>query len=343
VWVSEPATPYTYKTTSFLRFGLGDGERVNSIVAWRDLVFVFKRSRYWVLTGASVSNDGTVRFQKRAIEAGVGSVGNFAACASPQGVFFVAQRGIYLTTGGEPQCISDPIAPIFGIAERLPPFYTGPTVDMALIANARLAWVHDTLYFTFQQFNSLVGTTIFRTFIWHQPTNRWSYWTLPARFVFAHDSLGMEEAHFIHASVINLPAISTGGVGRVHPGLPGDAWDTQNPTAPFYLGPFRRLAKDRVTRVRQLKVWGGGSVDAGMAVDFDRTVRSERQVLTASLPGTSREARTYRVNQHKASYGAVYLGFTPADKAGEKAWSVQRVVADVAGGKPSVQPDADGG
>ena len=65
--VSNPAAPTSFGTVTnpgvpTFRVGAGDGELVKGIVNFRDMTFIFKETRAWVLTGISAGPTGAPEF-----------------------------------------------------------------------------------------------------------------------------------------------------------------------------------------------------------------------------------------------------------------------------------------
>jgi hypothetical protein len=54
VWFSDPGAPDTWGANNFVQLTPGDGEPITAIATWRDLVFVFKRSKFFVFYGTSI-------------------------------------------------------------------------------------------------------------------------------------------------------------------------------------------------------------------------------------------------------------------------------------------------
>ena len=106
VYFSDAGTPETWTTTNFLQLTPGDGETIQACVAWKDFVFVFKESKFFVFYGNSVDATGNPIFNYRAIEAGVGACNVRAWAAGRDGLYFVDRKGVYRTTGGEPELLS---------------------------------------------------------------------------------------------------------------------------------------------------------------------------------------------------------------------------------------------
>ncbi|HEY3186344.1 MAG TPA: hypothetical protein VGJ70_02640, partial [Solirubrobacteraceae bacterium] len=89
VHFSNPGQPELWETDgfvgppgrgrNFVDLTPGDGERIMAAVSWRELVFIFKETKFFVLWGEGTAADGTPTFQIREVVNAVG-------LASPQAV-----------------------------------------------------------------------------------------------------------------------------------------------------------------------------------------------------------------------------------------------------------------
>jgi hypothetical protein len=89
------------------------GRKYTASARWRDLLFVFGPRSFIVLTGTSTDSIGGAIFDYRVVDYGVGAAAVGGACAAPEGVYVLSDRGLYLTTGGAPQLVSDAVRPLF--------------------------------------------------------------------------------------------------------------------------------------------------------------------------------------------------------------------------------------
>lgn len=115
VGFSDAGAPETLGVNNYVDIQPGDGENIEELVAWRDLLFAFKRTKYAVFTGTSVDGSGNPVFNNYMVAAGKGvwRVDSAAtqACAADNGVYFIADDGLYITTGPTPVRVSTPIDP----------------------------------------------------------------------------------------------------------------------------------------------------------------------------------------------------------------------------------------
>jgi hypothetical protein len=112
VGFSDAGDPESWGSDNWVDLWPGDGEHLSGLIAWRELLFAFKQTKFAVFTGESVVSDGSPAFDHRGVMGGHGAVGiGGMAVAGDEGVYFGAADGFYLTTGGPPVCISRPLEP----------------------------------------------------------------------------------------------------------------------------------------------------------------------------------------------------------------------------------------
>lgn len=178
VWFSDAGTPETIGANNYIDLEPGDGERIMAIKAWRDLLFVFKQTKFYVFYGTSTDSTGNPIFNYRAVRAGVGvdsttpTFGQRAVAVGPDALYFVSAQGIYRTTGGPPECVSKDLDPLFrGGVSVVAPFFTGASdfsFDPEVATALSLTWAEGRLYFCSQS----------ALFVW-DPGIGWMEWSVP--------------------------------------------------------------------------------------------------------------------------------------------------------------------
>lgn len=158
VYFSDPGDHTTFGVNNYVGLTPGDGETISAIVAWRDLVFVFKQTRIFVFYGNSTDSTGNPVFNYRVLE-GVGAVAaNYmSAIAAPDGVYFYHSlssagstvAGLYRTDGTTVSRVTAPLDHAFyrnvkDDALRRPPFLTYP--DLIYQTDASLSYVNETVW-----------------------------------------------------------------------------------------------------------------------------------------------------------------------------------------------------
>lgn len=140
--------PETYAVNDFVDIAPGDGESIVALVSWQGNLFAFKNSKFAVFYSTSTDSDGEPVFNYRMVEGkGIGLKGiNYAsgaACATRDGVYFVADDGVYVTTGGAPVLTSKAITPLWP-GQSAHPLTTIP--QLSLSGALSIGAVRDSVY-----------------------------------------------------------------------------------------------------------------------------------------------------------------------------------------------------
>jgi hypothetical protein len=154
VFFSNPGLPETWETDglvgrgqNFVQLSPGDGERIMGAVAWRELVFVFKESKFFVFYRTDTKSDGTPEFLFRPVDNGQGLASARAITVARDGVYFMSRRGIYRTTGGEPELMSELIDPIWlGNASS---YFTSGVLNHSEITDCAMTWHDERIYLAY--------------------------------------------------------------------------------------------------------------------------------------------------------------------------------------------------
>jgi hypothetical protein len=106
IMFSDPGAPETWPAVNWVDLTPGDGSGINGLAAWRELLFAFKRDRFFVFGVEGTLSDGTPVFYNRPVD-------RYGTALPPvsgdEGVYFCDGRTIWVTTGGVPTRISYPI------------------------------------------------------------------------------------------------------------------------------------------------------------------------------------------------------------------------------------------
>jgi hypothetical protein len=157
---SDAGAPEAFTSTSFVDLTPNDGQHINQLVAWQDYIFAFKTSKFFVFTGESTASTGTPIFNYRAVS-GVGPVQGVGAVAvAPHGVYFIAQDGLYLTTGGPPARVDGPLAPLFATGSQALSFST----------NSYIEWHRNRLIV-------VLGSSP-TVYVYYPTTDAWAQWSM---------------------------------------------------------------------------------------------------------------------------------------------------------------------
>lgn len=247
VFFSDAGAPETYGANNYVHLRPGDGEQITGVVTWRDLTFVFKETVAFVFFGESVDSTGNPVFNYRrlTLPSAVNKTLDFSMMsAGRRGVFFIANDGIYLTDGNQPEKVSGPLDALFEAASSSYNLYG------LSVTEERIAFIHDT------------GSTISH-YVLDERHGQWSVWQF------------QQGATSMFAPLTSWP--SPFPFGHVVFFALGDTLYRTSPTATddqgvaivsSYQTGFSDLGYPGQKVVRQQQVWGTGSLTASMAVDY---------------------------------------------------------------------------
>lgn len=172
---SAEGDPTSWGPTNYVDLTPGDGEEITGVVSWRDLVIVFKQTKFFTFYGQSVDDDGEPVFNYRPVDAGVGLVSPRAFAISEQGIYFLDRSGIYFTTGSQPARVSDLVRPIFHGDPSV--YYTGGALNTGSIEQSTMVYHDERLWFSFPGGQSAVND---RQLVFDPHEKWWSLTNLPA-------------------------------------------------------------------------------------------------------------------------------------------------------------------
>lgn len=172
---SDEGDPLSWDNTNYVDLTPGDGEEIMGIASWRDLVLVFKQSRFFVFYGNSTDDDGNPKFNYRPVDAGVGLVTPGGIAVSEQGVYFLARNGIYFTTGAQPELISDLVGPIFTGTPSI--YYTGGTLNDGALDKVTMAYHANRLFMSFPSATAAIND---KQLVFDPHEKWWTMFNLPA-------------------------------------------------------------------------------------------------------------------------------------------------------------------
>lgn len=284
VFFSDAGTATAWTATNFIQVTPGDGEKVQSVVAWRDFVFIFKQSKFFVVYGESTDADGLPVFDYRTVDAGVGCVGPKAAVAGTDGVYFVDRKGVYVTTGGDPQRLSDPIEPIFLGGSS--PYFLGGELLQTQAANTAIHYDDERVYVAYTS----TGTANNYTLVYDPALQWWSLYTFTAN---GFASFRPASGGAIASELMYGDSAGTKEVMRFNPTLSND--NGVAITSRWRSGWFDYDQPEMKT-IRESKVWGTGSCFMGLSPDFQQDVGELRQLDMADPTAVTWNVNNWNVN-----------------------------------------------
>lgn len=241
VWFSNPGDPATWDANDYVQLTPGDGEKVMGAIAWRELVFVFKQTKFFVFYGNSVAGDGTAIFNYRPVEGGVGLASRFGIAATPNGVYFVGDDGLYVTTGSSAEKVSNQVEPIWG--GDYSDYYQGGAIST--IANTALTSLDSVLYMAFT-------TSGGQRVLVHDTEAGWfSLYNFPAKFIHGFDG----SVWFGNTALYEHKRSYTDDDGATITARWRSGWlDFGSPD---------------IKALRASKLWGLGQTSVGISTDFE--------------------------------------------------------------------------
>jgi hypothetical protein len=324
VQFSDAGAPDTFGANNYIDLTPGDGERIAAIKAWRDMLFVFKQTKFFVFYGTSTASTGSPVFNYRTVDAGVGVEPPFLTASQPfqtvnptargrDALYFANQFGVYATSGGLPRCVSQAIEPAYRsnayLASSLPfPAYTGPT--MALMATPSIAYVRgnpdDMLYI-----NTAVssgGAAPTGGFVMNVETNAWMAHDIPFYAMIDVDGLPVFVKGDTHGYRLTELATTDGGTT----GQNGSAIVSR------YRSGFHAPGGASVESViRETELTGTGTVTFGWSRDFASSIGLTDSLTLGTTPNSAR-------GYHRKAVRGENLSWQVSATSG--AWQLNRVV-----------------
>jgi hypothetical protein len=248
----------------------GDGEQIMAAVTWRELVFIFKETKFFVLWGESTGADGTPIFNFREIVNNVGLAAKHAVAVGRDGVYFMAGNGIYHTSGGDPTLLSDKIGPLWN--GDFDVFYQGDAINHTQLALSRMAWHDEQLFVAVP-----TGTRTYndRMLVYDTQHQWWTVYDIPASALAVFRRADLNELAFGYATGLNR-------IGRHHANLIDDRGV---PIMSRWRSGWSDYNLPTQKTLRETKAWGSGAVTVGFSTDYNSGITSSADALF-SFSGT---------------------------------------------------------
>ena len=263
---SAAGDPTTWGANDYVDLEPGDGEQITGVLAWRDRLFVFKESKFFVFSSTSTTSTGGAQFNYYPVENGQGLVAAGAVCAGRDAVYFLSRDGVYRTTGGVGELVSGALDPLF--RGESPDFFQGSAINQAQISKARMVFWQEQVFLAVPTGSATVNDRVFV----HDP--RFGWWTLydfPAAALATFRVSDNDQLMFAYSS-------GTKDVARHTTGLTTDAGAA---ISSRWTSGWFDLNATTVKTVREFKVWGKGSLFFGVGRDFRSAEFSEEVDFTA--------------------------------------------------------------
>jgi hypothetical protein len=304
VFFSDAGAPDTFSANNYIHLHPGDGERITGACQWRDKVIVTKGTRMFVFYGTSTDSTGNPVFNYRTVTlpSAIPQNSSRAIVAGDDAFYLMTASGIFASTGGTPQPISQAIDPaLYGPVPATWSDYTAaPTLVGLSFANRRL-WVHVT------------ASSGSRSFILNLSTGQWSYSTIGTYVLEDGTGTGV----YFTGSGTDNQTLNT--VYHQTPSATTDAGSaiTSRHRFGFYDGGVPEQEK----WLRQMMLSGTGTVSVKTAVNDATTLSAATSVAMGTSPavGTGRWSAGTRGRNISVEVSA------------SSAWSLSHLSMDIQG------------
>lgn len=306
VWFANPGDPEGYESTAFVQLNPGDGESIVGCCAWGGQIFVFKETRLFVFGGISPDAEGKPIFNFRSVDLGTrilppAIAGSEQVCAGGEGVYFIANDGLWVTTGGEPSLLSEDLEPLADSQALIGPAAT--TFGTKRWTDAKgICFANNTVYVglgaTAVELLLKFDLRALRWTVWKADLNSLAAWneettTHRTRLFFSAADEALKHVYFY------TPAVDTDPTVEMEPRWESGAYDVGN--------------VDEKT-LTNTKIWGSGEVSVKIADDFG--------ALGAAVTFDLGEGSV--IDQHQLQRGQTATLFRH-QLSGKAPWSVQRI------------------
>jgi len=260
IWFSDPGLPETWSANNYLKLTPGDGEAIQAMISWREFLFVFKETKYFVFYGESLDAEGNPIFNYRTVDTGNGAIGPKAVAKDETGVYFFSREGgLMHTTGGDPTHLGEKVNTLWegGSAD----YFLGGEINWTLASNIAVSAFDERIYVNY----STGGTTNERTLVYDTHGGWFTLWDVPANDMisFHYATTQKDRLFFTYPAGDNEVGFFNGDTSdKVAVGGADQAITSRWRSGWFDYG------VPAIKRIRQTKVWGSGKVQSSVSDDF---------------------------------------------------------------------------
>lgn len=255
---SDPGAPGTFGANNFVNLTPGDGSEITGLASFQNDIYAFKGDRFFVFYGESTDADGEPVFNYRSMD-GYGSL--IPPVAGDEGVYFFDGRAVWLTSGGVPRRISEPVEAFINNTAAV----AGATVDRTNLVACRLFYAGGRLYFAFPT-GPVSGVT--EMLVFDPKLDAWTLYTLAGYggYVQWVAQLKAASTDAEYAYTAFMPSSSLMVVRRYDRSLSTDAGTAI--TWAYTTGKYTLDDAGRVTVAPETSVVGGGTVTVTVSSDL---------------------------------------------------------------------------
>lgn len=265
VWFSDPGASETFTANNFLRLTPGDGERIQGAATYHNLTFIFKQTRFFVFYGTSdnPSAPGTPLFNYRTENTGVGMYypSPQSVCTGRDGVYFIGQDGVYRTTGGKPEKVSQALDPFW--SQTTSSFWQGGEwAETTTNSNipGRVVSFNNWLFVSLP-----VSSSANVVFVYNLDTQVWSMWNINASAIVPFP-YGLAVTVSTTTDVIYFADAVSLKIGRYDLSATSDHSGTA--IVSRYRMPFEHYGSPGEKRLREVILEGSGSPTVQLSRDW---------------------------------------------------------------------------
>jgi hypothetical protein len=228
-------------------------------VSWRELTFIFKETKFFVLWGEGTAPDGTPTFQLREVVNAIGLVSPLAVGVGRDGVYFFNRRGVYRTNGGDPVLLSDVITPLW--TQDPDVYYGGEPINIGRLDLVRLLWHMEQLFVAVPT----GGPTNDRLLLYDTQHRWWSVYDIAASALAGFRRVDRNEVtHGLRDRLATRRATQLRLRQR-----------PRRPDHSRWRSGWTDLGATQQKTIRETKVWGSGAVILSPSTDFARHQRAD--------------------------------------------------------------------
>ena len=272
VFMSNPGLPETFETDgdpgipgtraprgrNYFDLVPGDGEKVMAAVTWRELTFIFKETKFFVLWGEGQLTDGTPTFQVREVVNNVGLSSSLGVNVGRDGVYFFNRRGVYRTSGGDPVLLSDKLAPLWTGDPEI--YYQGEPINLAQLGLVRLLWTMEQVFVAVPTGSRTYND---RLLVYDTQHDWWSIYDIAASALASFRRQARSEVHHGYST----------GPQRIGHREYGSTNDRGATIVSRWREGWLDYGTSIVKSVRETRLWGAGAAVVSLSTDFRPTQR----------------------------------------------------------------------
>jgi len=278
------------------------------MVAWREMLFVVKRSAMYVFYGTGVDATGEPVFNYRRVDLpsrtrATANGGGENIVSAADGVYLLCGDGVYRTTGGVPELASRDVTPIFDGTADSSMLFPSSATDWSI------GYATNRVYISYP-----VGAT-YRSLVYDCVLREWFLWDMTC----GQSAQPSNVIEWVNSNSVPTGYFAAGG--RVFSPTKTQTSDDGTAIVSSYQSGFMTLADGKDAHVRDFDLWGTGTVTHQVATDYG-SVDSGASVSLGTAPTPA-------------------LGFDTLDRMGRNlsfkvgassgAWSLTRWMARVKG------------